>query len=138
MDKLRITSLILSEDAVRDQNGKNIIVGPLPDMKFEVMPNYFSFSINFAVLNLKPQTPYNLETEMIQHNGERIIHSKLEGLTLNAHNSGKSTNSFINMGVKNQKFTCFGNCKVIVSIEEQNNPEIKDSMTLIVPILQRG
>jgi hypothetical protein len=138
LDKIKINSIILSEDSINDQNGKKIIIGPLPDIGFKVVPNNFSFNINFVLLNLVQEDPYNLEVSMIEASGKKIVDSKIGGLRFN---SGPNTefipNSFISLGVKNQEFSSFGNCKVEISIEQENDQENKDKMSIVVPIVQR-
>lgn len=139
MKSVKIGTIILSEDAVKDHVGKTVLVEPLPHIAFKVLPNNYSFHINFSLLYLKKSTTYKIHIQMVQSDGSKIIDSKLTGVSLIESNDSKMdfATSFVNAGVKNQEFTKFGDCKVTISIEDENNPENKDSMTITVPILRR-
>lgn len=137
MNKVKIGSIFLSEDSIRDQQGKNIVLGPLPEIVFKVVPNNFTFCINFSLLYIKPETPYNLRISMIQSDGKKIIESKIEGLSVQASGVPVYASSFVSMTVKNQEFSCFGDSKVEIYIEEHNNTDNHDTMSLVVPILER-
>lgn len=138
MDKIKINSIILSESSLNDPNGKKVVIGPLPEIAFKVVPNNFTFFINFVLLNTLPDTPYKLEVSMFESSGKKIVESKIEGLRFNPMQGAPFVaNSFVSLGVQNQEFSCFGNCRVEVSMEQENTPENKDSLSIIVPIVER-
>lgn len=137
-----ISSIFLSENTVRDPQGKQIAVGILADIRLTNFPNNFSFQINFNLIEMEFNKLYDLNVLMINNQSTIVMQNTIKGLKVPTPppeiEAKIGANSTVSASVQNLQFNQPGNYKILISIEEQDKPETKNSLETIVPVLKRG
>lgn len=64
---------LISENIMVDNNGKPIIVGPLNSIGLPILPNYYTFYVNFSVVNLEHETEHKIFINVGEDNTGNII-----------------------------------------------------------------
>ncbi|MEQ6855590.1 hypothetical protein AAHH17_14005 [Lysinibacillus capsici] len=127
-----VTYIIVSEDVFEDPNVGRVISKPYSSLYLPAIPNNFSFSISFGIIDLKYNTDNPVLIQIKSPSGKTLTEQKFNH-RLDNNNKGPEVNvtTDLTMYCKNFFFNEEGHYKITVSLDGQGK-------TLTFPVYKRN
>lgn len=119
---VNIAWVVPSLGVFNNQQGDLVIEKPLSFIDLEALPNNFSFSVSFGIINLEETRQYDLNFQIIDPNQQKIfdINAKIDHQKLVQDNPDKQFNNVFesNANFNNFKFQEEGMYTIKLSIDD--------------------
>ncbi|MBM7633879.1 hypothetical protein [Geomicrobium sediminis] len=141
--KPSINAIVLSMNTF-DSGRDFIITNPISVIDLDILPNNFSFKINFSLTNLTSELLYNVSVIMKDPKNVQVMTSHMDDMKIGADTNEKLDvfATMVTLDVNNHKFSIEGNYTISIKIasspKDKDHNEEYDEISIVVPVFDRS